>query len=338
MTGFHVLPASLQPIPVGPYRRDWLDRVLDSLMVVVFVATLVVLAGLAWRNARLGRGDRKGAARIALAMLGTEAAILALNRHWTARPMQTLVAIFYSFGLAFSVATLSWLYYMGLEPYVRRRWPHLLISWTRLLEGRWRDPLVGRAVLAGTTQALWFGAIIPGLAVAATTWLELPLAVPWGQSQLASFAPSLATLLADRLTSFAGTYIAWFALAILLLMRLIVRHDRAAWGLLILTFVAITSWSILLLQPYAMRGSLGPLLLAGVMAISTVVILNRHGLLGCSVFAIVATALLNTPLTADLTRWYAWRTVTVAAIVIGLAVWGFRNVLGSQTAFAAEEL
>ena len=108
--------------------------------------------------------------------------------------------------------------------------------------------------------------------------------------------------------------------------------------LLALVWVAIAGWSMLLLQPYVMQAPLATLFIASLMAISVVVMLNRHGLLGCSVLTIVATALVNTPLTADLTRWYAWRTVTVSAIVIGLAVWGFRNVLGSQTAFAAEEL
>ena len=43
----------------------------------------------------------------------------------------------------------AWLIYISLEPYVRRWWPHTLISWARLLSGRVRDPLVGRDVLAG---------------------------------------------------------------------------------------------------------------------------------------------------------------------------------------------
>jgi hypothetical protein len=33
---------------------------------------------------------------------------------------------------------------------VRRRWPATLVSWSRLLAGRFRDPLVGRDVLAGS--------------------------------------------------------------------------------------------------------------------------------------------------------------------------------------------
>jgi hypothetical protein len=42
-----------------------------------------------------------------------------------------------------------WLFYIALEPYVRRFWPQLLIGWTRLISGHMRDPLVGRDVLVG---------------------------------------------------------------------------------------------------------------------------------------------------------------------------------------------
>jgi serine/threonine-protein kinase len=335
---FRVLPASLQPIAPGPYRRAWVRRTLDMFIVIMTVAVIAVLGAQARRNTRAGRGDRRGAVKIALVMLGIQATVLALYRHWTTVAIQSLIAVLYSFGVAFSVGLLAWLYYLALEPYVRRQWPHLLISWTRLLEGRWRDPLVGRGILAGTTQALWSGAIIPGIAVAAAQWLELPIAVPWGQSQLASFGPSVAALFADRLTAFIGVFTAWFTLAILVLFGLVVRQERAAWVLLGLTFVAIAGWLMLLLQPYAMEAPLAAWFFGSLMALSTVVVLRRHGLLGCSVFAIVVTALINTPLTADLTRWYVWRTGTVAALVVAFAVWGFKNVLGSQTALPAGEL
>ena len=42
-----------------------------------------------------------------------------------------------------------WIWYLALEPYVRRRWPWLMVGWNRLLAGRWRDPLVGRDLLLG---------------------------------------------------------------------------------------------------------------------------------------------------------------------------------------------
>ncbi len=42
-----------------------------------------------------------------------------------------------------------WLAYIAIEPIVRRSWPELLFSWSRLLSGRFRDPLVGRDLLAG---------------------------------------------------------------------------------------------------------------------------------------------------------------------------------------------
>ena len=42
-----------------------------------------------------------------------------------------------------------WVLYMAIEPYVRRVWPRMLVSWTRLLSGRLRDPLLGRDVLIG---------------------------------------------------------------------------------------------------------------------------------------------------------------------------------------------
>ena len=42
-----------------------------------------------------------------------------------------------------------WLIYLALEPWVRRYWPQALITWSRVLAGKWRDPMVGRDLLFG---------------------------------------------------------------------------------------------------------------------------------------------------------------------------------------------
>ena len=54
-----------------------------------------------------------------------------------------------AWGRCVYLMCLVWIFYMALEPYVRRIWPEMVISWSRLLAGRWFDPLVGRDVLAG---------------------------------------------------------------------------------------------------------------------------------------------------------------------------------------------
>ena len=46
-------------------------------------------------------------------------------------------------------AAIAWVAYFAVEPYVRRFWPQILITWNRLLEGKFRDPLVGRDILIG---------------------------------------------------------------------------------------------------------------------------------------------------------------------------------------------
>ena len=47
------------------------------------------------------------------------------------------------------MACLVWVFYLALEPYVRRLRPWTLVSWTRLLNGGFRDAVVGRDVLVG---------------------------------------------------------------------------------------------------------------------------------------------------------------------------------------------
>jgi len=39
--------------------------------------------------------------------------------------------------------------YLGLEPFVRRAWPGMLVGWTRFVGGRIRDPIVGHDILIG---------------------------------------------------------------------------------------------------------------------------------------------------------------------------------------------
>ena len=52
---------------------------------------------------------------------------------------------------------LVWVLYLALEPWVRRRWPQTLISWSRYTVNGWRDPLVGRVLLYSVGVGAFLG-------------------------------------------------------------------------------------------------------------------------------------------------------------------------------------
>ena len=99
---------------------------------------------------KLGRGDRKGALRIAGFVFAMRSLHWALGGDHVAHP-DLLGPLALAFSGATALGLLTWIAYVACELYVRRLWPEALVSWTRVLAGRLRDPLVGRDVLIGCT-------------------------------------------------------------------------------------------------------------------------------------------------------------------------------------------
>ena len=103
---------------------------------------------MAWRNVRSGRGDRRGAFRLAsFLFLGILLEGLLYMHH-----VPTLAELVLLFALMQSAAAwggMAWLFYIAFEPQLRKRMPESLVSWNRLLAGRFRDPVVGGHLLAG---------------------------------------------------------------------------------------------------------------------------------------------------------------------------------------------
>jgi hypothetical protein len=115
------------------------------------IALLIAGGWVAWRNVRLGRGDRRGASRLAQVMAVMAFATWLASTHYFPEFVPFTWNLL-NVGLAYSVTTAAFAayVYLALEPYVRRRMPELLIGWARLLEGRWRDARVARELLIGT--------------------------------------------------------------------------------------------------------------------------------------------------------------------------------------------
>jgi len=127
-------------------------EVLTAITIGVVFFGMVACALLARRNFRAGRGDRAGGLRIALYAFSTVMLAWFFGSDHTLDPRE-LNLYLSAVGESLYWCAVAGVAYLALEPIVRHRWPHALISWNRVLKGRFRDPLVGRDVLIGVALA-----------------------------------------------------------------------------------------------------------------------------------------------------------------------------------------
>ncbi|HEV3329727.1 MAG TPA: serine/threonine-protein kinase [Bryobacteraceae bacterium] len=130
---FELIGPWTQAERMQPYQPTTGERVSLVLGIVLLLSMLVGGAMLARRNLRLGRGDRHGASRLAAVVLAAHAVLYLVMHHAPNFSEFLLFLEFLVLGLAW--ACFLWVLYIALEPYVRRRWPATLVSWSRLLAG-----------------------------------------------------------------------------------------------------------------------------------------------------------------------------------------------------------
>jgi serine/threonine-protein kinase len=202
---------------------------------------------------------------------------------------------------------------MALEPFVRRRWPRMLIGWTRVLAGRVRDPHVGRDLLFGVAAGALAG-VIGYLQVLAPDWLGQPQPVPIG------VVPGASGVLQQLVV---GIYQGLIGLFTLLLLRMLVRRDWIAVGIL-----------GLFLATFALRGHTpAQILLALLSAALALAVLLRFGLLAITVAIVTANLLFAIPIGFDPSAWYAPPGFLALALIGGFTGWGFYTALAGQPLF-----
>ena len=111
------------------------------------------------RNWKKERVDKKGALRIAVACFAFSMVGWAGRVHPI--PSDEMFSLFVSTaGDALFGAALVWILYLALEPAVRARWPHAIVTWNRVLAGRWKDAQVGSHVLIGAALGTGMWALV----------------------------------------------------------------------------------------------------------------------------------------------------------------------------------
>ena len=275
-------------------------------------------AGPSSPSATCGSAAATGAGRSASAsaMFSLGMASWLLVAHHVADPVAQLIGSIRGAGLALVLATVLWLFYLALEPYVRRERPWTIVSWSRLLDGGLRDAVVWRDVLYG---AAW-GVL---LTLAGDFLSHLPALL--GRPEPAPFAGHLEMLLGvrPRLALAIGlpSDAALLSLGMLLLFlvfRLVLRRDLPAGIALVLLFAALSvaqsEQPLWLSLPTSLVVSA---LLVGV--------LLRFGLVATMAGIWVSDVLSMTPHSLELESWQGGGTAFVVPLVIVLGFYAFRR-------------
>jgi Protein kinase domain len=322
---FELIGPWTRPERMQPYEPTAGERVSLVILTVLLLSLLVAGAMLARRNLRLGRGDRRGAARLAAFAFAAYAVAVFFGANHV--PNFGELALFMEF-LAWGVfsSCFIWVLYIALEPYVRRRWPAMLVSWSRLLAGGFRDPLVGRDVLAG---CLWGAcvAVVIRLGWFIPSWLGYPPPQPSSGEQWQFLgARTIIAYMSNSL--FSEVLLSLAFLFLLVLLRALLRKE---WAAAIAWAFSLTLFFSLGLDFFA---QVEILIVMGV----TVLLLRRLGLLWFLGMFVFASLLGDFPLTTQSSAWYAGISLAGILLMAAMALYGFYTSLGGQPVFGGAVL
>jgi len=297
-------------------------KIQQVIVVLLFVALYFGAVRLARVNYRRGRADREGAFRLAVVMFALEILLWLCRGHMVAG-IGTLGLLIIAVSTGLFISGTAWMLYLALEPWVRRRWPQTIISWSRLLSGQFRDPLVGRDILFGVILGvIWILIIEIRYAVLA----HLEVAPNLAQTEfLTGGREALGAWLVQIPTSILGTLGFFF---LLLGLKLVLRKDWLA----AIAFVAIYA------LPPGLTSQHVPVDLPMWIAVYAIAVLIvfRFGLvpLACAIFTV--NMLSNVPFTINFSAWYMSTFALTLLSVVALAGWGFYHSLGGEPLWHVE--
>ncbi len=273
---------------------------------------------LAWRNLQQGRGDHRGARRLALCVFLLGLIDWLLGESHSTALAEELASLYLWTARSLLTAAIAWLCYFALEPYVRRFWPQTMITWSRVLRGSFRDPWVGRDILVGVACGILLVLLLE-VDNLLPSWLGLSLPAPrlphpaYGLVAVLGPRYKLSILVADVLASIT---LGLLVLLLMLLMRVVLRPAWLAMGgawLLLSTMQAISADCDVAF----------PWIASALVASIAIVVLVRGGLVALIAASFTWSLLMASPLTSDFHAWYAPACESTLAIVGLLLVWGF---------------
>jgi serine/threonine-protein kinase len=309
-----------------PYSPALSQKIWIVTLCFFFFAVLIGGVLIARHNLRLGRVDTRGALRLGSFIFVVFLAMWALRAHHIAALDEIdLLVIAIAWGLL--AAGLVALLYLALEPYVRRKEPHTLISWSRLLSGKFLDPLVGHDLLVGSLYGVALVIVEVSDNLILPLIKKLPPVPNIGHTEaLLGVRAAIGLLLAYV---FFWIVYALGIFFVVFLLRLALRKDWLA------AIAAIILFSIPSLND---ESPILSFLMAVLIWVSILLVLKRFGLLAMVTGLVVQNVLILFPVTTHFSRWYAAPGLTGLAFIAGLAFYGFHNARAGKPIFSGAVL
>jgi serine/threonine-protein kinase len=207
--------------------------------------------------------------------------------------------------------------YLAIEPWGRRELARVMTSWSRVLAGRWRDPLVGRDILIGVVMSVGLSLLARLAEFHVIRQGGPPVQTPWFPG-LSFYFKSLMgpfsgiKVIAESVWQSVGDAVVFFAL------------------LVILTLILRNKWLAIAALAAFITGT-GPVLndwtsasLRALWAIIIVLGMVRFGLLANVINNLVFGITTQTFLTTEFSKWYGASSLVALTAVSALALFGFR--------------
>ncbi len=315
---FSLIGPWTKPGRMPPLESSGNENIASGILIGIAVVVMLGVTLLARRNQRRKNlGDAEGATRLGVWIGFVLVALWICRTHWTLSIdtfgiflIEVATAIFY----AFVVRTM----YLALEPYVRRRWPQTIISWTALLKRRAQDPVVGRDILIGIAVQTSIQAIVSLLG----RWIE--------GADADRYTGSTAALLGLRATLGLvfesvphGIRDALLLFFLLFLLRTLFRNQWAAVAGVAVIFSTLSG----LQSTHPLFSVVTNLIAVSLMAL----MILRFGLLSLSASIFAGNLTGGLQPTVHFSAWYARDTEFALLLVVALAAWAcYTSMAGRQ--------
>jgi hypothetical protein len=303
----------------GRMEENGLSRrtqVLNLFTVAAIVALLLSALFVCRANVRAGRGDWNGAIRLGTVAIVGQLVTWALNDPHVGNPLQELNRFFDSIGEALFAGGLLVVMHLAVEPAVRRYWPHGVLGWTRLLQGRFRDARVGHDVLAGIAA----GAALQ-LLITARDPLQGMLGAHYPVAAFGNLryfeGPRYVVGYLSSEMAFQAVFTAMACIFSIVGLKRVLKRLGLVWiaATLLLAFIIGRDLFV------DARGILWINVAVALLMVGTIATLAvRMGLLATAACFFVSTAIGATPWTFDTSAWYFTPAAVAFGVVAALAL------------------